>query len=357
MRTLAFYLPQFHPFPENDRWWGRGFTEWANVAAAQPRFPGHEQPHLPADLGFYDLRLPEVRAAQAELAGAHGIDGFVWYHYWFEGRRLMERPFDEVLRSGEPGLPFALAWANHSWTRNWNAWNGELLLEQRFSPGDDTRHLRWLAEAFADDRYITVDGRPLLLVTHANRMPEPRATVERWHDESSRLGIAPPYLVRVDINADDTDPRTIGFDACVAFPPVGAELPNRARPRWNDRHQRSVRRAFRDERVHDYDDIVSLWTRRGLDRSHRTYPCVCPRWDNSPRRDRGAVILRGATPDAYRRWLESVHRTFVPYGPDEDLLFVNAWNEWAEGAHLEPCTRWGRAFLRAHLALGAAGDR
>lgn len=357
MRTLAFYLPQFHPFPENDAWWGRGFTEWTYVAAARSRFPGHDQPHLPADLGFYDLRLPEVRAAQAELARAHGIDGFVWYHYWFEGRRLMERPFDEVLRRGEPDLPFALAWANHSWTRNWNAWNGELLLDQRFSPEDDLRHIRWLAEAFADDRYVRVDGRPLLLVTHAGRMPEPKATATRWHDECTRLGVAPPYLVRVDINPELTDPRSIGFDASVAFAPMGAALPRRVGPRVTDRLRPTTRRAFAEEYVHDYDDVVDDWIRRPLDRAHRTYPCVCPRWDNSPRRARGAMILRGATPDTYRRWVEHVHRTFTPYGPGEDLLFVNAWNEWAEGAHLEPCTTWGRAFLRAHLAVGRAEDR
>ncbi len=172
-RALAFYLPQFHPIPENDEWWGRGFTEWTNVTRAKPLYPGHYQPHVPGELGYYDLRVPEVREAQAALAAAHGISGFVYYHYWFHGTRLLERPFDEVLASGSPDFPFALCWANEEWTRNWDAQTGKVLMPQEFSDEDDLAHIRWLATAFADDRYIKIDGRPLMLIYRAAAAPQP----------------------------------------------------------------------------------------------------------------------------------------------------------------------------------------
>ena len=179
-KALAFYLPQYHPIPENDEWWGKGFTEWANVTKARPLFPGHYQPHLPGELGYYDLRVPEVREAQAELARTHGISGFVYYHYWFHGRRLLERPFDEVLASGSPDFPFALCWANEEWTRNWDAQTGRVLMPQQFSEKDDLDHLRWLAKAFADDRYIKIDGRPLMLVYRPMLLPDPKRTTDLW---------------------------------------------------------------------------------------------------------------------------------------------------------------------------------
>ncbi|MDA8148219.1 MAG: glycoside hydrolase family 99-like domain-containing protein, partial [Actinomycetota bacterium] len=192
-RALAFYLPQFHPIPENDEWWGKGFTEWRNVARARPLFPGHYQPHLPGELGYYDLRVPEVREAQAALAREHGIDGFVYYHYWFHGRRLLERPFDEVLASGRPDFPFALCWSNEPWTRGWDQ-RGTVLVPQRFSPGDDLDHIRWLATAFGDDRYVKIDGRPLFLVYRPALLPDPLRTTDTWRAEAQRLGFPDLYL-------------------------------------------------------------------------------------------------------------------------------------------------------------------
>jgi lipopolysaccharide biosynthesis protein len=354
MRTLAFYLPQFHPIPENDEWWGAGFTEWVNVVRATPRFRGHEQPHAPADLGFYDLRVPEVREAQAALASAFGIDGFCYYHYWFEGRRLLERPFDEVLRSGAPDFPFCLCWANEHWTRAWDGKAREIQMRQTYSPADDVAHLQWLAEAFADPRYVRVDGKPLYLVYRAAHLPDPRATVDRWRTEAHRLGIGELYLCSMQTGPRArVDPATLGFDAAVQFAPFynlvrrrGRSLPARVAHRYLP-----VEPFVTRHRLYEYAEVV---------RDHLAvptppytlYPCVSPGFDNSPRRpEHGATIIRGSTPELYESWLRAVVDRFVAPSPEENLLFVNAWNEWAEGNHLEPDQRWGTRYLEAHARL------
>jgi lipopolysaccharide biosynthesis protein len=189
-RFIAFYLPQYHPIPENDEWWGRGFTEWMNVSRAKPLFDGHYQPHLPAKLGFYDLRVPEVRQAQADLARRHGIEGFCYWHYWFEGKRLLERPFNEVLSSGQPDFPFCLAWANETWSRRWLGEDKDILQEQTYSLEDDLDHITWLMEAFADPRYIRVHGRPLFLIYKPFDLPDPERTTETFRSECVRNGVS-----------------------------------------------------------------------------------------------------------------------------------------------------------------------
>ncbi len=344
-RLIAFYLPQFHPIPENDAWWGTGFTEWTNAAGARPQYRGHAQPHLPADLGFYDLRLPEAREAQARLAQAFGIHGFCYYHYWFEGRRLLQAPLDAVLASGAPAMPFCLCWANERWTRTWDGGDQHVLVEQRYSDEDDRAHIRWLGEVFRDPRYIRVEGRPLFLVYRADALPDARRTTACWRAEAARLGVGDPYLVRVDSFDDRTDPADGGFDAAVEFAPDVHRLgtPVQALPEWRRAHGDGAEAG--GHRVYRYDDVVRLMLEPREELAPRI-PCVMPGWDNSARRDRGALIIDGSTPDAYRRWLRAViarerERSATP------LVFINAWNEWAEGAHLEPCQRWGRAYLQA----------
>lgn len=349
LRCLAFYLPQYHPIPENDEWWGRGFTDWANVAAARPRFRGHRQPRIPTDLGFYDLRLPEARAAQAELAGAFGVDGFCYYHYWFSGRRLLERPFAEVLESGDPDFPFCLCWANESWTRAWNGRDDQALVTQEYSPADDLAHIRWLAAAFADRRYVRVDGRPLLLVYRASRLPDSRRTTDCWREECVRLGVSEPYLVAVrSFESERVDPASLGFDASVQFAP-GLTRMSPAASAAARGFRRLLRPASprRTNLVADYADAVSTMLEEP-DGGYKRYPCVSPGFDNSPRRRQGAAILVGSDPQSYGRWVEEAAGRFTPYSREENLIFVNAWNEWAEGNHLEPCDRWGRSFLEAH---------
>lgn len=350
VRPIAFYLPQFHPIPENDAWWGRGFTEWTNVAQARPLFCGHAQPHIPADLGFYDLRLPETRQAQADLARRYGIHGFCYYHYWFNGRLLLERPFQEVLASGQPDLPFCLCWANEDWTRAWDGRSGEYLLRQVYSEADDRAHLRWLAPALADPRCIRVDGRPLFLVYRALKLPDPRRTAAVWREEARALGLGEIYLARVEgLSAERGDPAALGFDAAVEFQPDWTQL---GQPLQRGRLRRALwklgllRSAYQEHQIHDYAAVVERMLRRPPP-AYKRFPCVTPAWDNAARRRRGATILHGSTPALYRRWLERVLASWRPFGPGEDLLFINAWNEWAEGAHLEPCLRWGHAYLEA----------
>ncbi len=342
-KILAFYLPQFHPIPENDEWWEPGFTEWTNVARATPLFPGHYQPHLPGELGYYDLRVPEVREQQAALARQFGISGFVYYHYWFHGRRLLERPFDEVLRSGHPDFPFALCWANEEWTRNWDAQSGNVLVEQRFSEADDLAHIRWLIRAFADERYIKIDGRPLMLVYRSDLLPDPRRTTDLWRTESQAAGFPDVYLALVESRRNNDDPRPMGFDATVGF--------------RSDAFERltAPTDAYRENSILDYEATVDAALRRAATPWKR-FPGVMVGWDNTARRQNGAVIFHGGTPEAYERWLRGTIESVSDIREEENLIFVTAWNEWAEGNHLEPDRRYGRGYLEAtHRALvGAA---
>ena len=337
-KALAFYLPQFHPIPENDAWWGRGFTEWANVARAKPLFPGHYQPHMPGELGYYDLRVPEVREAQAELARSHGIHGFIYYHYWFHGKRLLERPFNEVLASGSPDFPFALCWANGSWTRNWDG-EGTVLMDQAYSEEDDLAHILWLLDAFADKRYITIDGRPLLLIYRPMMLPDSNRTIDLWRREVKRAGFPDLYVSWVESwESPPGGPGAFGFDASVSFmPPRGP------------RHFLPLESA-RSHRIFDYEDAAEAHLGRPKPEWKR-FPSVMVGWDNTARRPVGATIFEGATPDAYARWLERTVESVADVREEENYIFLLAWNEWAEGNHLEPDQHSGRAFLEATRAV------
>lgn len=360
LRCLAFFLPQFHPIPENDHWWGPGFTEWTNVVKGRPLFRGHQQPHLPRDLGFYDLRLPETRFAQVELAQEHGVDGFCYYHYWFEGRRLLERPVDDTLRSGEPDFPFLLCWANENWTRVWNGGAKDVLLAEAYSAEDDLRHIRWLASAFSDPRYVRVDGRPVFLVYRPGRLPHAKRTAEVWRTEALRLGVGDPYLCAVEAHEFECRrPEELGFDAAVQFAPDFADgwprLPQTL-PVQAFRKYLHPKSPYRMNRVYDYATAVRN-RMEAPSPPYKRFPCVTPGFDNTARRPNGgARVVINSTPELYGNWLRTVVDRFQPYSADENLLFVNAWNEWAEGNHLEPCQRWGRGYLEAHRrAVGPAG--
>lgn len=348
---LAFHLPQFHPIPENDEWWGAGFTEWTNVTRGRPLYQGHYQPHLPADLGFYDLRLPEVREQQASLAREAGLGGFIYYHYWFNGRRLLERPVNEILRLKKPDFPFCFCWANEPWSRNWDGGSSHVLMPQSYSDDDDRNHIRWLLEAFADERYIKVDGKPLMLIYRPSGLPDMRRTAELWRSEAQRRGFPDLYLCSVRAFAEEfSDARNFGLDASVEFKPNGTYLGEGLTS------DNPVDIGHRLHRVWDYEGMVE----HALSQPIPDYPYhagVCPCWDNSVRRKEGGMIFKDSSPEKYQRWLQEVLIRESLRPQQESLVLVNAWNEWAEGNHLEPCQRWGRAYLQATQAAVTAASR
>jgi glycosyltransferase involved in cell wall biosynthesis len=336
-RLIAFYLPQFHPIPENDAWWGRGFTEWRNVCKAKPLFSRHHQPQLPTDLGFYDLRVAEARKAQAELAHRYGIHGFCYYHYWFQGKRLLERPFAEVLASGQPDFPFCLCWANEPWSRRWDGSDADLLQPQGYSTDDDLAHIRWLLGPLTDPRAIRIDGRPVFIVYRADQLPNPVRTTDCWRREADRAGVPGLYLMAVETGWDaGWDATRVGFDAKVLFQPQFSLLDTA--PRWDVCNSKT--------KVFDY---ASAWPvlANPPTVSYPRFDTVFPGWDNTARRGENAWVVHGNTPASYEEWLRlAVDRTLTR-PQDQRVVFINAWNEWAEGAHLEPDRKHGRGFLEA----------
>src|SRR5918994_2510598 len=338
IRAIAIYLPQFHQIPENDEWWGKGFTEWTNVVKAKPLFPGHYQPHLPADLGFYDLRLPETRQAQADLAKEYGIYGFCYYHYWFNGKQLLERPFDEVLRSGEPNFPFCLCWANEPWSRRWDGRPRDILQPQSYSDEDDIAHISWLMPALRDPRAMRIEGKPVFIVYQARDLPNPARTAETWRGEVSKAGLEGIYLITVETGWDaGWDATQEGFDAKVLFMPQFSVL--RTAPRlWVTENK--------DLQVYDYQKAWPILANPDPV-SYRRYDTVFPKWDNSPRVGESATVLHNSTHESYEHWLRQAIAKAQQQPSDHQIVFINAWNEWAEGAHLEPDILHGRAYLEA----------
>jgi len=334
VKAIAFYLPQYHPIPENDRWWGKGFTEWTNITKAKPLFSSHYQPHLPKDLGFYDLRLPEVREEQAQLAREYGIHGFCYYHYWFNGKRLLNRPLDEILSTKNPDFPFCLCWANEHWTRAWDGHQGEILMHQEFSEEDDRNHIQWLLKVFQDKRYIRINEKPLMIVYLSTRLPNASRTAEIWRTEAEKAG-EELYLCKVESAPYEYgDPRLIGFDACIEFQPDWGNL---------GPYERSIENGHV---VFNYEAVVNRMLNKEIVK-YKRYPCVTPMWDNSPRRQQSAVIFDNSSPAVYAKWLGSIANNIAKYNLDDSIVFINAWNEWGEGNHLEPDLKHERKYLEA----------
>jgi hypothetical protein len=349
VRLIAFHLPQFHPVPENDRWWGRGFTEWTNVARAKPLFRGHYQPRSPADLGYYDLRVPETRQAQAELASAYGIEGFCYWHYWFHGNRLLERPVDEILASGEPDFPFCLAWANESWSRSWLGDEREILIEQRYSDEDDRAHARWLARAFSDRRYIHVNGRPMLVIYKPLSLPDAKRTTEIFRDECRKLGGPEPYLVGIDAHCPGTDMRELGFDMTEHHEPQLGAIGHDAfidGPR-RTKILRNLRQGIISSSLKVYSHRRAVEWMARVRPPFPNFPCCFTGWDNTARRGAGAIVMIDSDPEIFRSQLELLSRSVMHKEREERVVFINAWNEWAEGMYLEPDAKFGHEYLNA----------
>ena len=340
MEVLALYLPQYHPIPENDRWWGPGFTEWTNVTRARPLFAGHVQPHLPADLGLYDLRVPETREAQADLARAHGVTAFCYWHYWFAGHRLLERPFDEVVASRSPDFPFCVAWANQSWSGIWHGAPDRILIEQTYpGPEDDRAHFESLLPAFRDRRYVRLGGRPFLMVYQPGSLPDPARFVETWQSMAVEAGLGGLYLVAALGESPYRDHEADGFDAGVVFRyPFERTTEAKVLDRLVDRG------LARGPKHYPYPDVPEDPPAKF---TGRLLPAVYPNWDNTPRSGRAGLVATGTSPDRFgahvRRGLEVAARLPV----DEQALVIKSWNEWAEGNYLEPDRQFGRARLVA----------
>jgi lipopolysaccharide biosynthesis protein len=348
VRLIAYYLPQFHRMPENDQWWGRGFTEWSNITRAYPRFRGHYQPHLPGGLGFYDLRVPEVLYEQAALARRYGLFGFCIHHYWFNGRNLLGEPLRILLENRDIDINFCLNWANENWTSRWDGKETNVLIAQQHSPADDLALARSLEKALSDPRYIRVNGRPLLMIYRPGILPDSKATVERWRNHFVQAGYGDPYMVMPQAFGD-TNPYLFGMDAAAGFPPheSGFHTPELRRPLGpRIRRRLKMRNAGVLDQILSYDTMM-LRAVKNCPSGFPLLPGVCPSWDNhARRRNGGAQIFDGASPPKYGKWLRaaceySLQKTTV----DERIVFINAWNEWAEGAHLEPDLHFGYAYL------------
>jgi hypothetical protein len=348
VRVIAFYLPQFHPIPENDLWWEPGFTEWTNVARARRLYPGHYQPRLPGELGFYDLRLPETREAQATLAAAYGVSAFCYWHYWFGGgRRLLERPFSEVLQSGRPDFPFCLGWANQTWSGIWHGAPSRTLIEQTYEDArgeeDYRAHFEAVLPAFMDARYVRIDGRPLFLVYDPTDLPDPQRFLDLWRNWAVAEGL--PGLFFVARTETTNRSSAADFDAFTL-----ERVPQRllARRDW----PRRVARKLGIPPVRSYRQFSERMAPGITDGP--SFPTVITGFDNTPRSGAGGVVLQGSEPSIFETQVaNAVARVISEHPVGERVVFVKSWNEWAEGNYLEPDRRYGRAYLEA-LARGIA---
>lgn len=338
-KLVAFYLPQFHPIPENDVWWGKGFTEWRNVTRALPQFEGHVQPRLPGDLGFYDLRDPEVMREQVKLAREYGIGAFCFYFYWFGGKTLLETPLRNWLADPSLDLPFCLCWANEKWSRRWDGRGDDILIDQKHSAEDDLAFIAYVADYLRDARCLRVQGKPMLLLYRPGLLPDCARTAACWRQWCRDNGIGEIHLAYVQ-GFERPDPRTIGFDAAVEFPPNLTHV----QPLTDTLH--FINPEYSGQ-VLDWRDLSRKIRRQ--QQPYRRYPGVSPGWDNEPRRPGAGRCYLYASPRSYTDWLKDAIDTTRTDSPDASgqLVFINAWNEWAEGAVLEPDARMGYAYLQA----------
>lgn len=366
-RVIAFYLPQFHPVPENDEMWGKGFTEWTNVAKSKPLFKNHYQPQIPSELGFYDLRLPEVREQQVELAKEHGIEGFCYWHYWFgNGKKILEKPFEEVLNSGKPNFPFCLGWANHTWSnKTWTKSNGiekdiEFIKQEYPGEKDYIEHFNYCLKAFKDDRYIKVDGKPLFLVYMPKDIPDNEYFIKLWNDLAIKNGLKGIFFVAreepfsfsdgsikeyykvgqkkyqklLDYGYDAISPSTLKYADIKAggFIRKGIKL-------FLEKYFTNV---FPDK--YEYKKIIN-YLYSELDTQENVFPQLLPRWDKTPRKGKNAQIYVNSTPELFGKSIDIALDKIKDKSDDKKILFLFAWNEWGEGAYMEPDIKFGRKYL------------
>lgn len=366
LHPIAYYLPQYHPIPENDYWWGKGFTEWTNVAKAKPLFKGHKQPYFPTDLGYYDLRVPEVREQQAHLARDSGIEGFCYWHYWFgNGKRLLERPFTEVLKSGKPDFPFCLGWANETWSGIWHGAKDRILMKQEYPGLEDFKaHFYTLLPAFLDKRYIKVEDKPLLLIYNPTSLPDMKEFCDVFQNLAIKNNLNGLFLVANNIKnvKIEWDPEFFGFNAYTtsAHGRIIHEGANLSLKRQDDERnkklltkkierfiEKTLNRKFskgspKPEYTYRYLDAMNFFSIEN-DLKIDSYPTIIAGWDNSPRCGKNGLIFTEFTPENFRKHLKKV----FPYveKTKNKIVFIKSWNEWAEGNYLEPESEFGTQFL------------
>jgi tetratricopeptide (TPR) repeat protein len=338
IKLIAFYLPQYHPIPENDEWWGKGFTEWTNVTQAKPLFEGHYQPRLPADLGFYDLRLPEIRETQAKLAKQYGIYGFCYYYYWFDSKRLLERPLEDMLNSKNPNFPFCLCWANENWTRRWDGLEKEILIAQKYSNSSYKEFANSLIPYLKDSRYIHIDGCPLILIYRVGNLPNPIKAINIWREIFRENGIGEVHISGV-LGFGLKNPVELGCDSAVQFPPNSVS---------------AVRLSDSDLPLNNFSGAIYDYKQTAINTlkekfpNYQLFPGVMTSWDNTARRKHSAGIWLNSEPKDYEFWLRgAIENVLNNSSCIEKFIFINAWNEWAEGAYLEPDQKYGHEYLEA----------
>ncbi len=347
-QVLAINLPQFHPNDENNEWWGQGFTEWTNVAKAKPLFKGHYQPQLPTDLGFYDMRLAETLEEQAKLAKEYNIDGFCYYHYWFSGKRLLKEPIDLVLESKAPDFPFCYFWANESWSRRWMGEEKEVLIRQEYSEDDDRAHANWLINSFKDSRYIKINGRPMFLIYKPFDLPNPQRTFAIFEEVCKANGVLKPFFVASNSHNMEIDPYTLGFDCALNFEPrlqvlsefmvEGPSLKKTVRNLLN---------GILNPKLRLYTYKYYKYRIKKLKMNYQGFPCVLVGFDNTARRGKNAIVIKDQSVEIFEESLILAKEKALEFNAGEQFVFINAWNEWAEGNHLEPDRKFGRQFLEA----------
>lgn len=340
LRLIAFYLTQFHPTKENDDWWGKGFTEWTNVTKSAPLFDGHYQPHLPTDFGFYDLRVRETRRDQIRTAKEYGIDGFCYHYYWFSGTRLLNAPLDDMLADPESDMPFCLCWANENWTKRWDAAEHEVLIAQKYLPDDDLKFINSLVPFLSDPRYIRLNGVPILIVYRPQHLPDARKSAHIWREYCRSEGIGEIHICAA-LTHGNMDFAQYGFDSGVEFPPHNTQTRNIS-------HCIDFFDPFSGN-VMQFGDIARSFLNRTYS-NHNVFRGVFPSWDNTARTGNRAQIVINGTPENYEYWLaESIRKTTEDFPEHDRFVFINAWNEWAEGCHLEPDRKFQRKFLESTL--------
>ncbi|TCN72134.1 glycosyltransferase WbsX family protein [Acetobacteroides hydrogenigenes] len=352
-RVIAFYLPQFHPIPENDKYWGKGFTEWTNVGKAKPLFRGHYQPRIPADLGYYDLRIPEIRELQAQMAQENGIEGFMYWHYWFgNGRRVLERPFNEVLISGKPNFPFCLGWANHSWTtRTWvnqNQWKHDCSIIKQLYPGkqDYLNHFYTVLPAFQDKRYIQVDGKPVFLFYAPLDFPDIKLFMELWQDNAIKNGLNGVHFVGLSGGWIENNQKILdlGVDAIAPGNLWHAEYKSKGYIRKMLEHK--IRDFFPNIQLdrYKYKTIIKNYFTE-FDYHDNVYPTIIPQWDRSPRSGRKAIIYTDSTPELFKKHIQDALSIISNKPEEKKIIFLRSWNEWGEGNYVEPDLKFGHGYL------------